>query len=306
MNGSESSNFRVEHTSSFSYEREIKSSIMSVRLQPLENEKQQLLDFNLETDPVSDPLRFDDAFGNICHILNIVDSHRELTVRSSSELLLKDSSEFANEPELDSWELLSKEIDPVEHWDFLNESEFARNSTELESFMTSCGIEKGSGPVSSMIDAAYSLYHYFSYEPGSTDVHSPTETILQTRCGVCQDYTHVLLSIGRLWGIPSRYVSGYLRLNGANEFQSPVGESHCWVEFLQPQVGWIGVDPTNETLADDRYIQVAIGRDYADVPPTKGVLMGPGESSVAVQVLVTPAGTESTSSNVSSSMGADQ
>ncbi len=244
------------------------------------------MNFVLETDPVSSFVRFDDSFGNICHLLDIAQCHHELAVRSSAELELAEQSEFAIDPESDTWKMLEMEVGLVRHWDFLSESKYVRRSSMLDTFMKSCGIRKGVGPLSSMIAASSSLFHHFSYERGSTDVNSSTEAILQTRRGVCQDYTHVLLAIGRHWGIPSRYVSGYLRLDSSDDFQTPVGESHCWVEFLQPRHGWLGIDPTNETLADDRYVRVAIGRDYADVPPTKGIVFGAGRSAVEVQVVV--------------------
>ena len=286
MNSSKSRKFTVEHISRFTYQQPVHSSTMSVRLHPRHDDNQQVLEFSLETDPVANPQRYVDSFGNICHLLNITQIHSELTVRSVAELKLAEQTEFVNEPELDSWTLLDEEIDLIAHWDYLDESKFVCQSSTLESFMNACGIRKDVGPVSSILQAASSLFRHFSYERGITNVHSPTETILRSRRGVCQDYTHVLLSIARSWGIPSRYVSGYLRLDDSGSFQTPVGESHCWVEFVQPRRGWVGIDPANDTLADDRYVRVAVGRDYADVPPTKGIVFGAGRSAVDVQVVV--------------------
>ena len=286
MNSSRSIKFKVEHISRFSYQQTARSSTMSVRLHPRQDKGQCVQDFFLQTDPVSSCVSFVDSFGNICHLLDIAQCHDELVVQSSAELELVVQPAFRSDPEFDTWDMLATEVNLVWHWDYLGESKYVRQSSTLEKFMNSCGIQKGVGPVSSMIEAAYSLFHHFSYERGSTDVNSSAEAILQTRRGVCQDYTHVLLAIGRHWGIPSRYVSGYLRLDGSDDFQTPVGESHCWVEFLQPRRGWIGIDPTNNTLADDRYVRVAVGRDYADVPPTKGIVFGAGQSSVDVQVVV--------------------
>ena len=259
---------------------------MSVRLHPRHGESQQVLDFSLETVPVSNPQRYDDSFGNICHLLNFTQIHSELTVRSVAELELAEHNEFVNEPQFDSWAMLKEEVDLVAHWDYLDESKFVCQGSTLESFMNACGIRKDVGPVSSILRASSALFRNLNYERGVTHVHSPTETILRSRRGVCQDYSHVLLSIARSWGIPSRYVSGYLRLDDSDSLQTPVGESHCWVEFIQPGRGWIGIDPANDTLADDRYVRVAVGRDYADVPPTKGIVFGAGRSAVDVQVVV--------------------
>ncbi|MDE0309100.1 MAG: transglutaminase family protein [Acidiferrobacterales bacterium] len=286
MNGFRSRRFRVEHVSRFSYQQSARSSTMSVRMHPRQDKGQRVTNFVLETEPVSGIVRFDDCFGNVCHLLNTAGCHDELTVRSSAEIELAEQHVFEAGLPSDRWDRLDAVTEPVRHWDFLNDSRYVRRSPALDAFMRSCGIEKEAGPVSSMIAASSHLFQNFSYQRGCTDVNSPTDEILHTRRGVCQDYTHVLLAIGRHWKIPSRYVSGYLRLESADDFQTPVGESHCWVEVLNPGHGWIGIDPTNQTLADDRYVRVAVGRDYADVPPTKGIVFGAGHSAVEVQVVV--------------------
>ena len=115
------------------------------------------------------------------------------------------------------------------------------------------------------------LHATFRYELGSTEVDSPIKSILETGRGVCQDYTHVMIAIARSWGIPSRYVSGYLHLEGVTGEQALAGVSHSWAEFLLPDLGWIGIDPTNDTLTDHRHVRVAVGRDYADAEPTRGL-----------------------------------
>ena len=100
----------------------------------------------------------------------------------------------------------------------------------------------------------------------------------------------MMLTIARWWGIPSRYVSGYLHREGAPGEQAPDGASHAWAEFLLPDLGWIGIDPTNDTLADHRHVRIAVGRDYADAAPTRGAVFGGGGSRLEVRVTVTEAG----------------
>ena len=118
----------------------------------------------------------------------------------------------------------------------------------------------------------------------------PWKRILETRRGVCQDYTHVMIALGRTWGIPSRYVSGYLHLEGAAGEQTPEGASHSWAEFLLPDIGWLGIDPTNDCVADHRHVRVAVGRDYADAAPTRGTLFGGGAAELEVRVKVVESG----------------
>ena len=174
----------------------------------------------------------------------------------------------------------------LDHWAFLAPSHFARPSPALEAFTADQGIRRGGDPLASLLETAHTLHAAFRYEPGSTAVDSPIEHILETGCGVCQDYTHVLIAIARAWGIPSRYVSGYLHREGAPGEQTPAGASHAWAEFLLPDLGWIGIDPTNDTIADHRHVRVAVGRDYADAAPTRGAVFGGGESRLDVRVTV--------------------
>jgi len=153
----------------------------------------------------------------------------------------------------------------------------------LKRFMDEFGIEKGSTPLNSIRDLKAALRAAFVYAPGSTSAQSPIDHILESGRGVCQDYTHVMISILRSWGIPSRYVSGYL---GSDSNAVGHNESHAWVECWLPDAGWFGVDPVNDDDCDERHIRVAIGRDYGDVPPVRGVFTGALNSKLTTHVEV--------------------
>ncbi len=127
------------------------------------------------------------------------------------------------------------------------------------------------------------LHDVFEYIPGHTRVDSPIEEILETGRGVCQDYAYVMASIMRGWGVPCRYVSGYLGPEAAGE---ATGESHAWVECWFPGVGWTGFDPTNNIEGGERHVRVAVGRDYTDVPPSRGVFRGTTGSVLGSEVRV--------------------
>jgi transglutaminase-like putative cysteine protease len=143
-------------------------------------------------------------------------------------------------------------------------------------------------PMTALRHLAKVLYTAFDYDQDETDVDSPIDHVLTTRRGVCQDFAHVMLSIVRSWGIPCRYVSGYLFHEKGSQERSVADASHAWVEAYLPSLGWIGFDPTNNVLASERHIRVAIGCDYSDVPPTKGIYKGAAEGELAVAVKVTP------------------
>jgi transglutaminase-like putative cysteine protease len=134
------------------------------------------------------------------------------------------------------------------------------------------------------------IYKLFAYVPHSTKVDSPIEEALKTRQGVCQDFAHIMIALGRRLRIPCRYVSGYMFHRDESERDRSVeGASHAWVEALMPGLGWVAFDPTNNLIGVDRHIRVAIGRDYADVPPTRGVYKGEAQSELSVAVTVSPA-----------------
>ena len=134
------------------------------------------------------------------------------------------------------------------------------------------------------------VHQDFEYVPKSTRVDSPIDDALTARKGVCQDFAHVMIAIVRRLGLPARYVSGYIAQRPTGDRPGLVASAtHAWVEVLFPEVGWVGFDPTNNSEAEGRHIRVAIGRDYADVPPTRGVFKGNSASQLAVSVEVTPA-----------------
>jgi transglutaminase-like putative cysteine protease len=132
------------------------------------------------------------------------------------------------------------------------------------------------------------VYRGFKYVKKSTAVNSPIEDALSSRQGVCQDFAHIMIALVRNARIPCRYVSGYLYQTTENSHPSADGATHAWVEALLPGIGWVGFDPTINQLAGEKHIRTAIGRDYADVPPTMGVMKGKAETQLQVRVRVTP------------------
>jgi transglutaminase-like putative cysteine protease len=169
-------------------------------------------------------------------------------------------------------------------------SHFARSSPELEELAVEIGAAErdGRSPLAFLRDIVSGVHRSFSYVKKSTAVNSPIEDALRSRQGVCQDFAHIMTALVRNAGIPCRYVSGYLYHSSENEHPSADGATHAWVEALLPDVGWVGFDPTINQVAGGRHIRTAIGRDYADVPPTMGVMKGKADTQLQVRVRVTP------------------
>ena len=290
MTGQTQRRFLIEHLSDFRYGEPAEGSLMVVRLHPRGDNGQRVLSFALDIDPLAAPIPFQDPFGNQCHLFNIHRRHEHTAVRLRTEVETAPAPSLPSCTDADAWEALAAAATPASYWTFLAPSRFARPGPALASFIEAKGIRRSSGPLSSLLETASVLHASFRYEPGSTAADSPIEHVLETGRGVCQDYTHVIVAIARSWGIPSRYVSGYLHLEGAPGEQTPAGASHAWAEFLLPDLGWIGIDPTNDTLADHRHVRIAVGRDYADAAPTRGVVFGGGESRLDVRVTVAESG----------------
>ena len=151
--------------------------------------------------------------------------------------------------------------------------------------------ERRGSPLELLTELNEGIYKLFAYVPNSTKVDSPIEEALQSRQGVCQDFAHIMIALVRPLRIPCRYVSGYLfhlEAEDGPKDRSLEGASHAWVEALVPRLGWTAFDPTNNLIGGDRHIRVAIGRDYADVPPTRGVYKGEAQSELSVAVTVSP------------------
>jgi len=132
------------------------------------------------------------------------------------------------------------------------------------------------------------IFKNFKYLPGVTDVNTHVSDFLKQGKGVCQDFAHLMIAVLRMAGIPARYVSGYIETDPAPE-GALVGAtaSHAWVEVYAPNGFWVGLDPTNDQLESERHVQIGIGRDYADVPPLKGIFKGPGKQTLSVTVSMT-------------------
>ena len=217
--------FLVEHLSDFRYQEPAQGSLMVLRLHPREDGGQQVAAFTLEIDPAAAPISFEDCFGNVCHLFNIHRAHEHTAVHSKADVETAPAPDLPDRMEKDAWDALAEAAAPLRHWEFLAPSRFARPSPALTDFTEARGLRRGDDPLSSLLELGRALHDAFRYEPGSTAVDSPIEHILETGSGVCQDYTHVMIAIARSWGIPSRYVSGYIHREGAPGEQTPEGAS---------------------------------------------------------------------------------
>lgn len=229
-----------------------------------------------------------DFLGNSVHHFDIPGRLTHLTVRA--EALVELQSAPAPEKLLaGDWSELDARVLNEDYWEMLMPSRFARPTNLLLELARELRLERCSNPLDLLRELNGAIYCTFDYVLKSTKVDSPIDEALRTRQGVCQDFAHIMTALVRELRIPCRYVSGYLFHPADVPDRSAEGATHAWVEALLPNLGWVGFDPTNNLIAGDRHIRVAIGRDYADVPPTRGVYKGEAGSELSVTVQVAPA-----------------
>jgi transglutaminase-like putative cysteine protease len=281
--------YSVRHTTTFRYEPAVRESVMEVRMQPRSEANQRCLSFQLEVNPPANITQYSDFTGNTVHHFDIAGSHREVRVTAQSTVQVQ-SVPAPRSSEAGDWADLDALTAGDDYWEMMLPSEFAHSGDALEQLAKELRCERRSAPLELLTELNESIYTLFSYVPNSTKVDSPIEDALQSRQGVCQDFAHIMIALVRPLRIPCRYVSGYLfhRQENGHKDRSLEGASHAWVEALVPRLGWTAFDPTNNLIGGDRHIRVAIGRDYADVPPTRGVYKGEAQSELSVAVTVSP------------------
>jgi transglutaminase-like putative cysteine protease len=280
--------YSVRHTTTFRYEPAVRESVMEVRLQPRSDGEQRCLSFTLDIDPAANVMQYRDFTGNTVHHFDIAGSHAQVKVTAQSSVEVQ-SVPAPRAADSGDWADLDALVANNDHWEMLFPSHFVQSSEPLEQLAQEIGCVRRGNPFALLAELNAAIYNRFAYVPNSTKVDSPIEEALRTRQGVCQDFAHIMIALVRRLNVPCRYVSGYMVHRDAGQKDRSIeGASHAWVEAQLPGLGWVAFDPTNDLIGVDRHIRVAIGRDYADVPPTRGVYKGEAESELSVAVTVSP------------------
>ena len=267
----------IVHTTCYSYDDPVAESVMEARLEPRSGPEQRLVNFALRCEPPTETFSYRDGFGNAVHLVTLLRplAGLTLTARSRVETLLDNpfvppERQAAAPDEVDLW-LFRQAGGPV---------------TLTPAVRALAERFRPAGPdrtLPALQDLMLFIYDGFSYEAAVTTVSSTVADLLALRRGVCQDFAHLMIAVCRAMGIPARYVSGYI-LSRPERAARGSGASHAWCEALVPGFGWRGFDPTNAVLAAGGHVKVAIGRDYRDVPPTRGVYRGIAREQMTVSV----------------------
>jgi transglutaminase-like putative cysteine protease len=277
--------YTIRHVTHFRYWQPVSESITEVRMQPRTTPAQVCRRFDLHVRPEAATYSYEDYLGNVVHHFTQPQLHQELAIVAESEVELVALPVMPDTLPASAWDRIDALAAQSDHWEMLAPSGATEPTPLLAALARELNAARRGDPLCLLRELNAALHRHFAYDSGSTRVDSPIDEALTHRRGVCQDFTHVMLALVRSYlRIPCRYVSGYLYHRRAD--RSADGASHAWLEVLLPDLGWVGFDPTNNVLAGERHIQTAVGRDYHDVPPTRGVFKGGGGSDLSVTVRV--------------------
>jgi len=287
---------RIEHETAYDYPARVDLAYHLAYLRPAETDYQQLARFDLTIDPApSHRSSANDVFGNRRELFSFYGPHEQLRIRAESEVRVR--ARFAAlDPEASPpWEEVRAMLRYRAGVQFESASEFVFASPFVPVLPALAEYARESfSPerplVAAAIDLMRRVHADFTYESGSTDVSTSVAKAFEQRRGVCQDYAQVAIGALRALGLPAAYVSGYLLSNPPPGRERLIGAdaSHAWARFWCPVSGWIEFDPTNNCFVGEAHVTVAIGRDYGDVTPVRGVIRGGGRHEVAVAVSVIP------------------
>lgn len=288
--------YRVRHETRYDYSAPVAHAHHLLHLSPREAPWQKTLTHRLEIEPTVGNYAEDrDAFGNRITRIELARPHRQLQVIAYSDIELRSRPQPPAQDSL-AWERVRDELTycsrprtakELEVATYRVESPHARIKNAFGEFVAEC-FPHGR-PILACAEALmHKLHQELTYDPTATLVDTPVSAILETRRGVCQDFSHLMIACLRSYGLSARYVSGYLRTIKPEDGMALVGAdaSHAWVSVYAPPFDWVDLDPTNGMRVDTDHITLGWGRDFSDVSPVRGVIIGGGEHTVSVAVTV--------------------
>ncbi|HEY6168273.1 MAG TPA: transglutaminase family protein [Verrucomicrobiae bacterium] len=283
--------YEISHATTYDYAGSVSVSHHLLRVAPRNFAKQRCLHHELAIDPPpAMTSSHTDYFGNTAHFITVESPHRQLNVTSRCQVAVSPAF-IPDAAETLPWERVRNMCHGDHSGRALEAHEFTYASPLVPRSVDYADYARASFPadrpvLDAVMDLTRRINRDFKFDPKATSVATPLEEVFKQRRGVCQDFAHVQIACLRSLNLPARYVSGYL------ETDPPPGQpklrgadaSHAWTAFYCPGLGWIDVDPTNNCLPSMRHLTVAWGRDFSDVSPVRGVLVGGGDHELKVAV----------------------
>ena len=291
--------YHTSHITRYLYEAPVSQCLSETRLIPRTLPGQRLLTSQIQVGPepqVTDHRK--DYFGNDVSSFAIFRSHDRFTTTATGTVEVTASAAPMASV---AWEQVRDQVaaqeteDCLAAYEFVFDSPYVAAARELAEFARPT-FSAGRPFAEAAHELSHRIHEEFTYLPKSTSIDMPLLEVLHNRCGVCQDYSHIMIGALRSLRLPARYISGYLR-SGA-KYQGAEA-SHAWVSVFVPGSLWLSFDPTNDMIPTDGHVTLAWGRDFSDVTPVKGIAVGGGEQTVKVEVRVVPIEEPATSSEES-------
>ena len=260
---------RVEHATSYSYSEPLVASTQYLRMTPLSGRTQAVESWKL-TCPGATATPWQDQYGNLCHTLTVAQPVSELEIKVCGLVRTRDTNGVVGTAPSELPAGL-----------YLRETPYTAVSPSISEFAARFETKLKRDAIETLHEIMTAIADAVEYGKGETHVHTTGAEALEQGAGVCQDHAHIFCAVCRTLGVPARYVSGYLTHGAGHEAHA---SSHAWAEAHVDYLGWVGFDPTNRACATDAYIRTAIGLDYAEASPIRGVRSGGGVETMKVKV----------------------
>jgi transglutaminase-like putative cysteine protease len=260
----------IVHSTRYRYSGPIAETVMEVRLRPMDGNGQRCLKFDLDVSSGIKARSYRDGYGNNVHYFNVVRPHTRLIITSTS--VVETGRELDKNPGEELVQDFLRFRSPIK--DVPGVRELAHRHPIADA---------GSGPAieHALDELTLMISREFAYDRAVTNVYSAVDEVLELKAGVCQDFAHLFSAVARAMGVPARYVSGYIHTPAGGGASSA---SHAWAEAWVPGRGWVGYDATHPVRTGENHVRVAVGRDYTDAAPTRGIYVGSATGTMDVGV----------------------
>jgi transglutaminase-like putative cysteine protease len=259
---------KITHRTEYRYDQPVHYALQRLRLFPYSSATQNVRSWTLTVEGAREEVRFSDHFGNDTRLISVEGEPHTISVEAAGEV------ETVNKAGVTGFQ---RGFAPL--WLFLRESPLTAPGEGIEALAAGFG---KTAEVACLHDLMAAIRDRVAYKPGATHVETVAEDALATGSGVCQDHAHIFIAAARLIGFPTRFVSGYLMVDGVAEQAA----SHAWAEAHVEALGWVGFDVANGISPDENYVRVASGRDYRDAMPVSGIRSGQASEQLAVRISV--------------------
>jgi transglutaminase-like putative cysteine protease len=259
----------IVHSTRYRYSGAIAETVMEVRLRPMDGNGQRCLEFDLDVSSGIKPRTYRDGYGNDVHYFNVVRPHTRLIITSRSVV---ETGRKLDEPGESLVQDFLRFRSPVKDVPGIRELAGRHAIADPESRQA---VEEA------LDELTLTISREFTYDRAVTNVYSAVDEVLELKAGVCQDFAHLFIAAARAMGVPARYVSGYIHTPGGGGATSA---SHAWAEGWVPGVGWVGYDATHPVRTSEGHVKLAVGRDYSDAAPTRGIYVGSAIGTMEVGV----------------------